>query len=100
MSSSGAIPDCEYLIHESHALIHNLFTLPLTADRHFCSIFKHKIFARCGIGISADGSPGYVFSADGALLRVAWGNAPGLEIAYGTSAESATQRSNESRLQR
>jgi hypothetical protein len=58
MSSSGAIPNCEYLIHKSHALIHNLFTLPLTAERHFCSIFKHESFARCGIGISADGSPG------------------------------------------
>lgn len=41
----------------------------------------------------------YVFSANGALLTVAWGNAPGLEGAYGTSAESAIRRSNESRLQ-
>jgi hypothetical protein len=30
---------------------------------------------------------------------IAWGNAPGLHVAQGTSAESATQQSNESRLQ-
>ena len=41
-SSSGAIPHCEYLIHNSHAVIHSLCTLELTVQRHFCSIFKHK----------------------------------------------------------
>src|SRR5206468_3074590 len=41
-SSSGAISHCEYLIHESHAVIHSLCTLELTVERHFCSIFKHK----------------------------------------------------------
>jgi hypothetical protein len=40
--SSRAIPNCEYLIHKADAVIHTLFTLELTAERHFCSIFKHK----------------------------------------------------------
>jgi len=43
-SSSGTTPNCEYLIHKSHIVIHSLFTLGLTAERHFCSIFKHKSF--------------------------------------------------------
>src|SRR5438552_14278742 len=41
-SSFGAIPHCEYLVHNSHAVIHSLCTLELTVERHFCSIFKHK----------------------------------------------------------
>jgi hypothetical protein len=42
----------------------------------------------------------YLFSANGALFRLAWGKAPGFQVAYRTSAESAIQRANESRLQR
>ena len=42
----------------------------------------------------------YLFSANGALFTLAWGNAPGFQVAYRTSAESAIQRANESRLQR
>jgi hypothetical protein len=45
-SSSGTIPNCEYLVHKSHIVIHSLFTLELTAERHFCSIFKHKSFGQ------------------------------------------------------
>ena len=45
-SSSSTIPNCEYLIHKSHTVIHSLFTLGLTAERHFCSIFKHKSFGQ------------------------------------------------------
>jgi hypothetical protein len=40
----------------------------------------------------------YLFSANGALFTLAWGNAPGFQVAYRTSAESAIQRANESRL--
>ena len=63
-SSSRAIPNCEYLIHKSHAVIHTLLTLELTAERHFCSIFKHKSFAHCGIGIPAHGSAGRRYHED------------------------------------
>jgi len=58
MSSSGAIPNCEYLIHKSHALIHTLFTLPLTAERHFCSIFKHKSLCAVASASLPMGLPG------------------------------------------
>jgi hypothetical protein len=44
LSNSGAISDCEYLIHKAHAVIHLLFTMTLTARRQFCSIFKHEMF--------------------------------------------------------
>jgi hypothetical protein len=42
----------------------------------------------------------YVFSAKGALLRSAWGNAPGIMDEEGLSAESAYHERHESRLQR
>jgi hypothetical protein len=42
-SNCGAIFNSEYLVHKSRAVIHSLFTLELTAERHFCSIFKHKL---------------------------------------------------------
>jgi len=74
-------------------LFNTLFTLELTAERHFCSIFKHESFAALWRRHLANGSRRYVFSADGALLTLAWSNVPALEVAYGTSAESATQRS-------
>ena len=47
--SSRAIPYCEYLIHESHVVIHILFTVELTAERHFCSIFKQTPSSRHGV---------------------------------------------------
>jgi len=42
----------------------------------------------------------YVFSANGALLRSAWGNAPGIMGQEDLSAESAFHEGHESRLQR
>src|SRR5256885_16013889 len=51
-SSFGAIPHCEYLVHNSHAVIHSLCTLELTVERHFCSIFKHKCFRSAGMAFS------------------------------------------------
>jgi hypothetical protein len=41
-SSSGTIPNCEYLVHKPDAVIHTLFSLPLTVQRHFCSILKQQ----------------------------------------------------------
>jgi hypothetical protein len=46
-SNFNTIPICEYLIHTPHVVIHPLCTLRLTARRHFCSIFKHKILSAC-----------------------------------------------------
>ena len=42
----------------------------------------------------------YVFSANGALLRSAWGNAPGINRQEDLSAESAYHERHASRLQR
>jgi hypothetical protein len=36
-----------------------------------------------------------LFSANGAVQALAWGNAPGFQIAYRASAESSTQRDDE-----
>jgi len=44
--------------------------------------------------------PRYMFSANGALLRSAWGNAPGAKDEKDPSAESACHKRGESRLQR
>jgi hypothetical protein len=37
----------------------------------------------------------YLFRANGALFTLAWGDAPGFQVAYRTSAQSAIQRANE-----
>jgi hypothetical protein len=42
LSRSDATSHCEYFFYRHRRVIQFLSTLELTAERHFCSILKHK----------------------------------------------------------
>ena len=68
LSKSNATSRCEYFFHRHSLVIQFLSTLELTAERHFCSILKHKLNANASMS-GACRSP--IWNSRGRLVLIA-----------------------------